>query len=120
MVDVEIAHRPAGYLLVRVDGDVDIGTRLPAVDAIVRGTADRAAPVVLDLCGVRFFSLAGVDQVDATLLALTDRGRAVRVVCADPGPVWRLVRLLDLQRRWTVHHDVTRAVASLGLPPGRG
>jgi hypothetical protein len=69
--------------------------------------------VVLDLCGVCFFSLAGVDWVEASIGALTARGRTVRVVCAAPGPVWRLVRLLALDQRWPVRHSVTDAVADL-------
>jgi hypothetical protein len=69
--------------------------------------------VVVDLCGVRFLAVAGVDQVDAAVGALRDRGRTVRVVCADRGSVWRIVCLLGLDRRWPVHHDLTRAVASL-------
>ena len=30
------------------------------------------------------------------------------------GPVWRMVTLLGLERRWPVHHDVARAAAALG------
>jgi hypothetical protein len=112
MVEVEIAHRPAGYVLVRVEGAVDMSTRLPVVGALGQ-VGNGADPVVVDLCGVRFFSLAGVDWVDATVVALTARRRAVRVVCAGSGPVWRLVRLLELDRRWSVHHEVPHAVASL-------
>jgi hypothetical protein len=111
MVEVEIARRPEGYLLVRIDGEVDLGAQLPSVEAL--GADGDAAPVVLDLCGARFFSLAGVDWVDTNVAALTARGRAVRVVCAPSGPVWRLVGLLDLQRRWSVHHEVDHAVAAL-------
>jgi hypothetical protein len=35
-------------------------------------------------------------------------------VCTAGGPVWRVVTLLGLDRRWPVHHDVTRAAAALG------
>jgi hypothetical protein len=111
MVEVQVARRPEGYVLVRVAGEIDLGARLPTVQTL---SADGdTAPVVLDLCGARFFSLAGVDWVDATVTALTARRRAVRVVCAAPGPVWRLVGLLDLQRRWPVYHQVDDAVADL-------
>ena len=71
--------------------------------------------MVVDLCGVRFLAVAGADWVDAAVGALRERGRTVRVVCADRGPVWRSVCLLGLDRQWPVHHDVTRAVASLRL-----
>jgi hypothetical protein len=111
MAEVEISRRPAGHLLVRIDGEIDLGSRLPMVTAL----SSQGAPVVVDLCGVRFFSLAGVDWVNATVAALAARGRPVRVVCAVPGPVWRLVGLLDLERRWSVHREVDDAVADLGL-----
>jgi anti-anti-sigma regulatory factor len=109
MAEVDIARRPEGYVVVRIDGEVDLGTRLPAVETL----AAHAASVVLDLCDVRFFSLAGVDWVDAAVAALTAGGRPVRIVCAAPGPVWRLVTLLDLRWRWAVHHQVADAVATL-------
>jgi hypothetical protein len=54
--------------------------------------------------------------VNGAVAALTTRGRTVRVVCAAPSPVWRLVTLLGLQRRWSVHHRVADAVATLGEP----
>ena len=75
-----------------------------------------ADPVVIDLCGVGFFSLAGVDWLTAVVTALTAAGRPVRVVCARPGHVWRLLGLLGLHRQWTVHHEVRDAVAELHLP----
>ena len=112
---VEIERRPDGYLLVRIDGEVDLATDLPSVEAL--GAEDDAVPVVVDLCGVGFFSLAGVDWVTATSTALTARGRVVRIVCTPWGRVWRLVGLLNLHRRWSVHHEVAQAVADLDLAP---
>jgi anti-anti-sigma regulatory factor len=114
MVEVAVTRRPDGCVVVRIDGEVDLGARLPAVETL-NADAD-SSPVVVDLCGVRFFSLAGVDWVNGAVAALTTRGRTVRVVCAAPGPVWRLVTLLGLQRRWSVHHRVADAVATLGEP----
>jgi anti-sigma B factor antagonist len=113
MAEVEIACRPPGYVLVRVDGEVDLHTRLPLVEAVDRAALDGDGPVVVDLRGVCFFSLAGVDWVEATVSALAARGRTVRVVCAASGPVWRLVRLLGLDQRWPLRHSVSDAVADL-------
>jgi anti-anti-sigma factor len=115
MVEVAVTRRPEGYVLVRVDGELDLATRLPVVEALDRAVGDGVLPVVMDLGGVRFFSLAGADRVGDALAALGARGHQVRVVCADPGPVWRLVRLLGLDGRWVVHHQVHHAVADLDL-----
>jgi anti-anti-sigma regulatory factor len=113
MVEVGFTRRPDGCVVVRIDGEVDLGARLPAVETL---NADDPSSVVLDLRGVLFFSLAGVDWVNAAVAALTARGCTVRVVCAAPGPVWRLVTLLGLHRKWSVHHRVADAVATLGEP----
>lgn len=115
MVDIEIAQRPGGYVHVRVGGEVDISTRAPLAKALDRAIDEHDAAVVIDLSAVRFFSAAGVHCVDAAVAALGHHGRAVRVVCADTGPVRRLVGVLELHRNWQVHRGVADAVASLDL-----
>ena len=113
MVEVEVAHQPEGYVLVRLAGEIDMSHRAAVQQAFRHVFAAPGAAVVVDLCGVRFLAVAGADWVDAAVGALRDQERTVRVVCADRGPVWRSVCLLGLDRQWPVHHDVTRAVASL-------
>jgi anti-anti-sigma factor len=113
MVEVEVAHQPEGYVLVRFVGEIDMSHQAAVQQAFRHAFAAAGAAVVVDLCGVRFLAVAGADWVDAAVGALCDRGRTVRVVCADRGPVWRSVCLLGLDRRWPLDHDVTRAVASL-------
>ena len=115
MVEVEVAHQPEGYVLVRLAGEIDISHRAAVQQAFRHAFAAAGAAVVVDLCEVRFLAVAGADCVDAAVGALRDRGRTVRVVCADRGPVWRIVCLLGLDRQWPVHHDITRAVANLRL-----
>ncbi len=115
MVEVEVAYQPEGYVLVRLAGEIDMSHRAAVQQAFGHAFAAAGVAVVVDLCGVRFLAVAGADWVDAAVGALRDRGSTVRVVCADRGPVWRSVCLLGLDRRWPVHHDVTRAVASLRL-----
>ena len=116
MVDIEVVQRSDGDVHVRVAGEVDISSRRPLAEALRRAVDDQDGAVVIDLSAVRFFSAAGVDCVDAAVTELGARGRPVRVVCPDPGPVWRLICVLKLQRHWPVHHRVADAVASLDLP----
>jgi hypothetical protein len=42
---------------------------------------------------------------------LEARGGLAHVVCPRPGPAWRVVSLLGLQRQWQVHQDLETAVA---------
>jgi hypothetical protein len=81
MAEVEVAHRPPGYVRMRVDGDVNHGTRTSLLDGADGCGADGTATAV-DLCGVRSFSLADVDRADAATADLAARGRPVPVVCA--------------------------------------
>ena len=118
MVEVEVAQQPEGHVLVRLAGEIDMSDGAPVQQAFRHAFAADGAAVVVDLCGVRFLAVAGVRWVDAAVGALRDRGCTVRVVCADRGPVWRIVCLLGLDRRWPVHHDLTLAVASLRLDDG--
>ena len=121
MVEVEVAQQPEGHVVVRLAGEIDMSDAAPVRRALRYAVEAGAAAVLVDLCGVRFLAVAGVDLVDAAVTELHDRGRAVRVVCADQGPVWRIVCLLGLDRRWPVHHDIPRAVASLRREaPGTG
>jgi anti-anti-sigma factor len=114
MVEVEVARQPEDHVLVRLAGEIDMSHRAAVQEAFRYAFAADGAAVVVDLCDVRFLSVAGADWVDAAVGELRGRGRAVHVVCADRGPVWRIVCLLGLDRRWPVHHDVTRVVALLG------
>jgi anti-anti-sigma factor len=120
MVDIEVVQRSDGDVHVRVAGEVDISSRRPLAEALRRAVDDQDGAVVIDLSAVRFFSAAGVDCVDAAVTELGARGRPVRVVCPDPGPVWRLICVLRLQQYWPVHHRVADAVASLDLPAQPG
>ncbi len=116
MAHIEVAHQSPGYVLVRVQGEVDLNTHMPLVEAVDHTDAGAIAPVIVDLRSVRFFSLGGVDWLAAALSALIARGRRVRVVCRDRGPAWRLIDQLRLDRHWPLHHEVSDAVDSLDLP----
>ena len=113
MVEVEVAHQPAGYVQVRLAGEIDMSQEAPVRRALAEALAAGRAPVLLDLCYLRFLAVVGVDWIDAAVARLTDQGRAVAVVCTEAGPVRRIVTLLSLDRRWPLHHDVARAVATL-------
>ena len=116
MGDIEVVQRSDGYVVVRVAGEVDISTRPPLMEALRTAVGSQDRAVVIDLSAVRFFSAAGVHCVDTAVTELGARGRPVRVVCPDPGPVWRLICVLKLHRQWPVHHSIADAVADLGLP----
>ena len=114
MVEVEVAQQPEGFLLVRLAGEIDMSQAASVRRAFALASAAGRAAVLIDLCDLRFLAVTGADWVDAAVDELTDQGRTVAVVCTARGPVWRIVTLLGLDRRWPVHHDVARAAAALG------
>jgi anti-anti-sigma factor len=114
MVEVEVAQQPEGFVLVRLAGEIDMSQAGPVQQAFRLALGARRAGVLIDLCDLRFLAVVGTDWVDRVVGALTDQGRAVAVVCTAEGPVWRMVTLLGLDRRWPVHHDVARAAVALG------
>lgn len=113
MVEVEVALQPSGFVLVRLAGEIDMSQESPVQRAFARALAAGPAPVLVDLCDLRFLAVVGADWLDSAIRELTAQGRAVAVVCASRGPVWRILTLLELDRRWPVHHDATHAVMSL-------
>src|SRR3954453_13536159 len=123
MVEVEVVQQPEGYVLVRLAGEIDMSHRAEVQKAFDEVLDAGRAAVVVDLCDLRFLGVAGIDRIhgagagldriDVAGAELRGQGRSVRVVCADRGAVWRIVSLLGLDRQWAVHHDLTRAVASL-------
>ena len=113
MVEVEVAHQPEGYVLVRLAGEIDMSQESPVREALAAAAAAGRAPVLVDLCYLRFLAVVGSDWIDAAVAELTGQGRAVAVVCTEGGPVRRLVTLLGLDRQWRLHHDVSRAAATL-------
>jgi anti-anti-sigma factor len=113
MVEVEVALQPAGFVLVRLAGEIDMSQAGPVQRALARVVAAGPAPVLFDLCDLRFLAVIGVDWLDAAVGELTAQGRTVAIACTGHGPVWRIVTLLGLDGRWPVHHDITRAIATL-------
>jgi anti-anti-sigma factor len=113
MVEIEVAHQPEGYVRVRFAGEIDMSQEAPVRRAFADALAAGPAAVLVDLCDLRFLAVVGADWVDAAVGELTGEGRAVAVLCAEHGPVRRIVTLLELDRRWPVHHDPTRAAAAL-------
>jgi anti-anti-sigma factor len=113
MVEIEVAHQPEGYVRVRLAGEIDMSQEAPVRQAFAAALAAGRAAVLVDLCDLRFLAVVGADWVDAAVGELSGQGRAVAVLCAENGPVARLVTLLGLDRRWPVQHDATRAAAAL-------
>lgn len=113
MVEVEVVQQPEGYVLVRLAGEIDMSHRAEVQKVFDHVLDAGPAAVLVDLCDLRFLGVAGIDRIDVAIAELRGQGRSVHVVCADRGAVWRIVSLLGLDRQWAVHHDITRAVASL-------
>ncbi|HKS52713.1 MAG TPA: STAS domain-containing protein [Pseudonocardiaceae bacterium] len=106
-----------GYAVVEVTGDVDLCTQAQFAEVLDQAGSAGAELVVVDLSGVRFFGVAGLSCLEDASAVLQAQGAALHLVCADPGPVWRVLSVLGLARRWPVHRELAQAVRSARVEP---
>jgi anti-sigma B factor antagonist len=105
------------YAVVEVTGEVDLGTQAQFAEVLDQAGRAGAELVVVDLSGVRFFGVAGLSCLEEASAVLRARGAALHLVCADPGPVWRVLSVLGLTRRWPVHRELAQAVRRARVEP---
>lgn len=106
-----------GYAVVEVTGEVDLCTQARFAEVLDQAGEAGAGLVVVDLSAVQFFGVAGLSCLEEVGAVLRARGAALHLVCADPGPVWRVLSVLGLARRWPVHRDLAQAVRSASSAP---
>jgi anti-sigma B factor antagonist len=104
--DVRSETTPAGAGVVRVAGELDLASAPRLTEALSALAAD---PVVVDLSACTFLDSAGMGALLASARALSESGRSLRVVAADP----RILRVLEITAVDTliaVHPDVEAAL----------
>jgi anti-anti-sigma factor len=106
-----------GYAVVEVSGEVDLCTQARFATVLDRAVGSGAGLVVVDLRGVQFFAAAGLTCLEDVGAVMRARGGALHLVCATPGPVWRVLSALGLQQRWPVHQQLAEAVRATTSPP---
>ncbi len=98
-IDVTVVEQTGARVLLEVSGSVDAFTATSLVDALGRTAHDRE--VVVDLSRVTFFSAAGVHALETAEELLVGCGGALRLVGVDAGSVMLVLRVLEMQDRWS-------------------
>ena len=116
---VAVTRPGAGVTVIDPGGELDTLSS-PQLDRCLDQElrAHRARPVVLDMSHLRFCGAAGL----SSLCSADDLAREQRIgLDVVPGAmVWRLLGLVGLQDRFTVHHDLPAALAAAStMQPAR-
>lgn len=96
-VEIDIRHIGRNAVL-RVEGDVDMGSSPALRDAILRLLRDRSEFVVLNLSGVDYVDSSGVASLVEGLQEARRLGTGLRLAGLQPKPrhVLKITGLLDL------------------------
>lgn len=82
-------------VVLRLSGEIDLGTRAQLVDALGRAAGLGSPQVVVDIAAARFWDCSGLHALCDLTADLAQDGRQCRVVGAT-APTRRLIRLADL------------------------
>jgi anti-sigma B factor antagonist len=87
--DVRREVLPGGAVVLHVSGDLDLATA-PRLEEALLDVSEQ--DVAIDLAGCTFLDSAGIRSLVAAARRLSEAGRSLKVVTADPG----IVRLLEI------------------------
>jgi anti-sigma B factor antagonist len=109
----QVSHRvsPAGGIIVKITGDLDIATAGLAADGVRSIIGRHAGPVIADVAGLRFCDVQGLGALVRMARHAGQAGRPFWL--ASPGP--SLVRLIRIAR---VEHWLPPVPGHPGIPPG--
>ncbi len=104
----------------RLQGEVDLGRKAQLAAALAAAVEPRDRGLVLDLSCVDYLDSAGVHLVHELMLALEERGQALRVVAEPGAAVLRVLELVDIERTVPLDASVGEAVQALTPRPPLG
>ncbi len=110
----EAAAEPSGVLLLRVSGELDLGT----IGSLQSAVGDRVGPgvrVLLDLEGLRFCDSTGLGTIIKLHRRLTDLG-GVLALCAPGQRVLDVLSISGVDQVISVYPSVPAAIKVLGAP----
>ncbi|MFG1609405.1 STAS domain-containing protein [Actinoplanes sp. NPDC049265] len=106
------AYRRGPAFVVSITGELDLATA-PEIGRAFVNYVGADAPVLLDLTQVSFLDSAGVRLLDFIVGDMDERGRAIRLIVGDAGPV-RMTLQLCAFRDDLLAADLDKAAAELG------
>ncbi len=112
-VDVRLATQVDRYALVEVAGFVDMAARDEFAAVLGRAVAGGAPALIVDLDRVRLLAAAGLHCLERAAARLAEHGGRLHLACSPRSPAARFLGLLEPDADWSVHADVTTAVAAV-------
>jgi anti-sigma B factor antagonist len=105
--DVRIDSLPAGGVVVKVFGELDLATTPKLEDALASNGS--ALPLVLDLSECTLVDSSGVRALVNTAREARDAGHRLAVVADDPG-ILRVLEITGVDELMTVHPTLDAAL----------
>lgn len=104
-------RRKAKYVLVKVEGEMDIAT-VPQLRERLRAVAAGGRPLVADLDQVTFIDASGLGALAGAAAEAAAHGSSLHVVCARR-QTWRLFHLTGLDRQIPLTATLAQALREL-------
>lgn len=104
--DVRVDALPAGGVVVRITGDLDLATA-PELEPFLD---DASPPVVVDLSGCSFVDSSGVRALVAAAGRVRHAGGRLALVVADPG-VRRVLEITSADEIVSIHPTIDSALS---------
>jgi anti-sigma B factor antagonist len=117
LLTAALSYPRVGTVVCTAVGEVDLATGPLLWEPLQKVISDGPRHLVVDLSGVTFFSVAGVEVLMQTLTAQQDRYAMVLV--GNSRPVMRVLDVLKLAQRFPRYDNVDDAVAAVAEPPER-
>lgn len=103
-----------GLCLLRVSGELDLLTQPRLVSCVHDLLRARPSHLVLDLSRVRFMGTSGLQALVCARDACARCGSELHVTGTGHNPVARPLKLLGLDRVFTIYPNVAEALAMIG------
>lgn len=118
MTPLEVERsRSDGYVLLTVEGELDIATAPRMIAALNEVLADMDVPLVVDLSDVVFMDSTGLALLMNARRRAMRNGQGFAIVCPD-GPISRLFEIADMVESLRVRPDKDSARLAASRPVG--
>jgi anti-sigma B factor antagonist len=107
---IEVDESRSPYVIVAVQGEVDIATAPKLREKLVELASQGAQKVVVDLDGVEFLDSTGLGVLIGGMKRLRGLDGDLTLVCTQPR-ILKVFEITGLNRAFTIHDSVDAAVA---------
>ncbi len=117
LASIEIESRVDAQIA-RVAGEIDISNARQLARQIEEAVPNTSFGAVIDLTETRYLDSAGINMLFELSDRLERRQQSVHVVIPPASRVGRLLEMVNLGSRMSMHGTVAQAVEAIGQAPG--